>query len=327
MRVMLTGSTGFVGSEVLRELQRRGHQVIAFVRQPKKLDDKGLQPERVVCGDLADTDGIERALADAEAVIHVAGCIAERYRGEFEDTNVHGTRNLCMSARRSGAELPLVHISSVAAVGPSVAGAVLDEHTPCNPISRYGRSKMASESVIGDGHRPAPAVVVRPPIVFGPGDPATLPIFQMARWGIAPLVGSADKPVSLCYNPDLARGIVDSLEFAKTHHGAETFCFTTTEQPRVRDLLRAVGECFGKRVRVLPIPAAVARFAALSAEQYARWSGTLSIFNTDKLTELQAPGWRFSGARARHVLGWQPRTSLPQALSQTAEWYRERGWL
>src|SRR5215470_8052471 len=151
MHVLLTGATGFLGSEIARELVRQGHTVRILHRATSRLDAlAGLALDRVV-GDVLDAASVERALGGVDALIHTAGNTSAkpRDRAALYATNVEGTRAvLGAAARRPG--LRVVYTSSIATIGATAQPRVLDEHATWNLAGtghHYVDSKKAAEEV------------------------------------------------------------------------------------------------------------------------------------------------------------------------------------
>ena len=175
MKVLLTGATGFLGSEIARELVRQGHTLRVLARATSKLDGlAGVTHERVV-GDLLDPASIERALEGMDAVIHAAGSTSARQRDHrmLVQVNVDGTRNLLeAAARRPG--LRVVHTSTVGAVGGAPRPVLLDERAKWNLGGlgyHYLDSKRQGEELaLARAREGMNLVVVNPGMIFGPGD-------------------------------------------------------------------------------------------------------------------------------------------------------------
>jgi len=175
MKVLLTGATGFLGSEIARELVRQGHSLRVLVRGTSRLDGlAGLAFDKVV-GDVLDAASIERALDGMDALIHTAGHTGSRPRDKAAvmRTNVEGTRIvMAAAARRPG--LRVVHTSSVVTIGATAKPRVLDEHATWNLAGtgyHYVDSKKAAEEIVLEHARAGlDVVVLNPGMILGPGD-------------------------------------------------------------------------------------------------------------------------------------------------------------
>src|SRR5262249_19743347 len=175
MKVLVTGATGFLGSEVARELARQGHALRVLVRATSKLDGlAGLEYEKVV-GDVLDPASIERALHGVAALIHVAAHTSAPPRGaaQVRAVTVEGTRNV-MAAAAVRRGLRVVYTSSVAAVGATKRPRILDENATWD-VGGMGYAYVdakhdAEEIVLGHARAGMNVVILTPGMILGPGD-------------------------------------------------------------------------------------------------------------------------------------------------------------
>jgi nucleoside-diphosphate-sugar epimerase len=205
VKVALTGATGFVGGHLAEALRARGDDVACLVRSPAKAAALEARGCRLVPGDLGDPSGLERLVAGAEVVYHVAGRIAARNEAELTAANRDGAGRMARAARTAGVGR-FVLVSSLAVTGPTTPGRPLDESGPPRPVTPYGRSKLAGEEVVKAGG--VAFTIVRPPAVYGPGDRELLRVFKLARTGFAPLLGDGRQELSLVHARDLAHALI-----------------------------------------------------------------------------------------------------------------------
>lgn len=324
MRVFVTGGTGFVGIHVVAALRRRGHAVTCLVRDAAKAHTLfGEAMPAVAAGDLADRDALARAVAEADAVVHLAGLTAARSHEELFAVNVEGTRRLVDAVRSAGTAVRrFVHVSSLAAAGPALRGIVPAGDEAAHPVSDYGRSKLAGEAPVRT--LGLPWTIVRPPAVYGPHDREFLRLFRIARRGIAPMFGDGAQPLSLVYAPDLAEAVVACLE----HAAPNGVYYPAHPTPTTaRALVERMGDALGVRVRVLPLPRALVRPLFTLTGTAAKLAGRATLLSADKANEILADAWLCSPAALTAATGWHAATDLAAGLAATAEWYREAGWL
>jgi len=172
MQVVVTGATGHVGANLTRALVARGDRVRVLVRRGERgLED--VDCERVT-GDVRDPEGIDKLVAGAEVVYHLAAKISlEADDPEVDQINVGGVRHITESCRKHGVRR-LVHFSSIHAFSTEPAAEVLDERRPLIEDPRqppYDRSKAAGQRVVLDAVKKGlDAVIVHPAAVLGPHD-------------------------------------------------------------------------------------------------------------------------------------------------------------
>jgi nucleoside-diphosphate-sugar epimerase len=337
MRVLITGATGFVGSHLVdilaspdsanravSPLSGEGLEVRALVRPTSDLTHLRKLAAETIVGDLRDRDHLKVAARGADVVLHLAALTRARSEEEFRAVNEEGTRCLLNAARESGSCRRFIYISSLAAAGPAIDGRpVTAEDTP-HPLTAYGRSKLAGENACLDAATDLEVVILRPPAVYGPRDRDLLGFFRLARLGIRPVPTGPVRKIQMVHALDLARAMVASLAASGArgvYHVAEPLEYGWEE---IMDLMaRAVGK---QGVKV-PLPSSLLRAAGITSGALGRLLDKPQIFDGDKVRELLAPGWLCETDRARTDLGFTAEIGLANGLSQTAEWYRDNGWL
>lgn len=323
MNMLVTGGTGFVGRHLVESLLADGrHRVHVLVRDPGKQRTSTLpDAAQQVQGDLF---ACEPLPADIEAVFHLAAVTKARNAAEFTRVNVDGTRALMEKLQRLPKLQRVVLLSSLAAAGPNRGPDALSEEMPAAPISRYGLSKQAQEEVVASC-APAPYVILRAPIVFGPGDMDMLDAFRVIRRGIVPLLGRKERRYSVIYVKDLTRAMIAAATGPCRN---EIFYAANPDAIEWRGFMRQAAFLMGKgRAKNVVIPEALGRVLAEFSELRIHALGKKAIFNRDKFREMRYSAWVCSAAKIETMLHYQPRFPLAAALAETIAWYRERGYL
>ena len=320
--VLVTGGTGFVGSHLIEVLLRRGDRVRALVRSPAKAQALGFEGVEWIPGDLSDPAALHRATRGVAVIYQVAGLVAVQNEAAGMAVNRDGTARLLEAASDTGARFVL--LSSLAAAGPSVPGRPLTGDEPPAPVTAYGRSKLAAETVVRQGS--LPWVILRPPAVYGPRDREMLRVFSgISRLGLAPVFGRGDQQLSLVYGPDLAEAIAVAGNSAEA--AGKTFCPAHPEVVSTTELVRKIGEAAGRTVRVLRIPVPVGRVILNLTGSVAGLTGRATVLNRDKGNEFFAPAWTCDPTALERSTGWRARHDLKSGAAATLEWYRKSGWL
>jgi nucleoside-diphosphate-sugar epimerase len=301
--VAVTGATGFIGTELCRELLRADYRVRALVRprSAQKSLPTGVEP---ILGELDDDAGIGRLLDGAAAVIHCAGAVRGAGRATFVQTNAASVETMVRAAERSGTRR-FIMISSLAASQPA--------------LSPYAESKRAGEVALLARATGLECLILRPPAVYGPGDREMLPLFRLMRSGFAPELTSAGARFSLIYITDLVHAIVAALT-CRAAQSIEPIFELHDGHPDGYTLAELIAE-FEKtgtsRVRRIPVPAVALDFAAAANLRLARTFGYAPMFTPWKLRELRHPRWVCDNAAFSALSGWQPETGFPRGLSLT----------
>ena len=319
--ILLTGATGFVGSNLCRVLEERGLEYLALVRSTQKALERGIPAERQLLGDL--TGALPRLPPGITHVVHLAGLLHALEPRQMALVNEGGTERLLQLVREQAPSARLVHVSSLAAAGPSVDGS-LSALPPerCQPVSRYGESKLAAERVVAASG--VPFVTLRPGIVYGPWDTDVLALFRSCAKGIALLAGPEHR-YSLVHVADLARAVLTALE--RSDFGGQWLPVGHEEALADAAWMRLMGQAVGRRVRVVRMPLFAAAATAEVAEIWGGMRGKAPIFGRDKYREMRAGSWICDPEPARAQLGFRCETGHLEGHEATARWYRERGWL
>jgi nucleoside-diphosphate-sugar epimerase len=329
VRVLLTGATGFIGLNLAEKLLARGHRVRALVRASSRtggLESLGVELAR---GDVTRPDALPAAVDGCDLVIHLAGLVKAIGREEYFRVNALGTRGLAKACAGARPRPRLVLLSSLAAAGPAAPGRPRREEDPPAPVSLYGESKLAAEREVQALAGRVEAVIVRPPIVYGPGDKELLPaLFRMARLGVVLKAGLGDKRYSLIHVEDLCDAILAAAERGKPvglegHEG--TYFVSDGAEHAWEDVARAALDALGARGRVVAVPEAVSWLLAAGSTVASGLTGVPAMLSFDKMNEIRQAAWTCAVDRARRELGFAPRYALAEGMRQSADWFRARG--
>jgi dihydroflavonol-4-reductase len=323
MSLVVTGATGFIGMRLVEKLCAAGLDVRCLVRRTSRTAALEALGVRIFVADLRDGSGLDRALDGASGVIHVAGEIRSWTSGGYFETNTRGTRVLTEAAGRAGVRR-FILVSSVAAAGPSAPGRELTEDLEPRPVGAYGKSKLAAEQALASCGNGLDWSIIRPSIVYGPRDRQVLPLFRLAAWGVVPYTSPARARLSFVHVDDLVDLIIAASKRAAP--GAVYFC-SDGGSYLWEDLIRAIGEVLGRRVRPIRIPPLCLWPPAACMELLRPFRARPPVFCLQKLLEASQSGWVCSPERARLDLGYEPRLKLQEGIRDTVEWYRAAGWL
>jgi len=329
VKVLVTGSNGFVGSHLVRQLLREGYQVRALLRTTSdtRLIKEELPDVEVAYGELRAPESLLEVARGVDAVVHCAAKTKAKTLKEYYQANARGALNLVEACNSCAGELVrLVLVSSVAVTGPGPASRpAVEERTP-RPISHYGRSKALGERWVRLRSR-VPFTIVRPAAVYGPGDSSGfLMVFDAVRRGWMPLIDGGLARTSLIYVADLARGILAALRsdaaVGQTYHLAHPR--PCSQRQLQENIARAMGVMRPRRVF---FPHLLLYPICLLSELRASLTGQVSMVNLQKIPELVAPGWVCSARKASDELGFTAGTPLSAGVRETLRWYVDNGWL
>jgi len=307
----VTGVTGFIGGHLAGELARRGWRLRVLARSMPRLHGMAGPPVEVVQGSLSDERALRDLVEGADAIVHLAGAIKGRNRTDFMRVNAEGTAALAAAWRADAPEARFIHLSSMAAREPG--------------LSHYAASKHAAEQrlrAIGAG---ADWCILRPAVVYGPGDRETLRIFRAASAPVQPMLNGSDARLTLIHVTDLVRAMAALLAA-----GQPSGCHEVTDARHDGyswdELARAAASALGRVARPLQVPNSVIRALGLVGDA-AALVGMAGMLTSQKAREILHRDWRSDQASQPPASQWQPEITLDQGFAEAVAWYRAAGWL
>lgn len=336
MQAFVTGGTSFVGRHIVERLVKMGDDVTCLVSPDADIEPLEAMGVTLRLGTLADPSTFADLCRTADIVYHLEGVDQAADVQAMRRINVGGVARVADACAAADAPPTLLLLSSLAAAGPSDAEIPLVESEPPRPVSDYGRSKLDGEQAARARAGRVPITVIRPPLVFGEHDRETFELFRIAErgWSLAP--GLSTQRLSLVYVADLAQLVVTAAEKGERLPGPDEpasagqgiYYAGDDHRPSFADLAQLIGEALGREtVRVVPTPMPIALGIAAISEAYGRLRGQPAALTIDRAREATAGSWMCSSAKARNTLGMKWRIPLSRRLRETAEWYRQAGWL
>ena len=320
VRVFVTGATGFIGGEVVRQLRERGDEVVCLVRSPEKAAKLTELGCTLIEGDLGDAEAIRKGMEGCDAAIHAAamyevGIPASQHPAMWE-ANVAGTERVLTAAREAG--LPkLVYVSTVGVFG-NTHHKVVDEsyeHPGREFTSYYEETKLEAHRIakraIADG---LPAILVQPGGVYGPGDTSQVAdLLEQFLAGKLPLLPFPELGICLTHVEDIAAGILLALDKGKI---GETYVLSGPVTT-MRDAIEVVAGLSGRKAPKRAMPVVLMKAMTPIGPLVGKLMG-----QPPNLRELisSADGVTFwaTHEKATRELGYAPR-GMEEGMRQTLE--------
>jgi len=327
MTILLTGATGFVGSALTQHLLTQGYTLTAAVRRPTDTLPNTIQ--QIPIGELLPDTDWTPSLKHVDTVIHLAARVhvmhdtATNPLAAFRTTNTAATLNLARQAAAAGVRR-FIYLSSIKVNGehttagkPFTADDTLTSLAPCGRgaggegflLDPYALSKYEAEQALRELAQQTgiEVVIIRPPLVYGPGVKANF--LSMMRWlhkGIPLPLGSIHNQRSLVALPNL----IDLITTCIDHPAAanQTFLVSDGEDLSTTELLQRLSKAIGKPARLLPIP------------QMLLETG-LTLLGKRAIAQRLCGSLQLDISKTRDLLGWTPPVSVDAALHQTAQTY------
>lgn len=317
-RYFVTGATGFLGGELVKQLIGRGHQVAALVRSPEKAALLSILGVDLHIGDITDRDTLRAPMQGVDGVFHTAAWyeIGVRESAALADRiNVQGTRNVLETAREAGVQ-KVVYTSTVGVFGDTGGRLVDESYYASGPfLTEYDRSKWRAHyevalPLIGQG---LPLVIVMPGAIYGPGDTSGIhaTLVQLLRGRLL----ATPRGVQFCwgYIEDTARGLRQAMDAGRA---GESYLLTGPVHT-FEEAFALAARIAGKRQPLLHPRPIVMRAAAAAVGQLERWD-IQSPVAAETLRLMAGTTWIGSSAKAEKELGFTVRP-LEEGLRHTIE--------
>jgi nucleoside-diphosphate-sugar epimerase len=329
MNVLVTGGGGFLGSAIVGRLVNRGDRVRSLSRgHYPALDLLGVEQVR---GDIVDPDAVDRAMAGCELVFHVAAKagIWGRYR-DYHRANVAGTANVLAACRRLEVRR-FVYTSSPSVVfdGRDMEG--VDESIPYPPYyeAHYPKTKaLAERLVLGANGASVATVVLRPHLIWGPGDNHLVPrILARARAGRLRRIGRASKLIDSVYIDNAADAHLLAADRLAPHSvvAGRVYFISQGEPLPLWDLVNRILAAAGLGPVTRSIPYGIAYGAGWALELvYALFGRQEEPPMTRFLARELATAHWFDLTAARRELDYHPAISIEEGLRRLAGWLKEK---
>jgi len=311
MKVLVTGATGFVGTTLCRALAAAGCAVRRAVRAAGATNPA---EDTIAVGELGPQTMWSRALDGVDAVVHLVARThvmrdaAPDPLAEYRRVNVFATAALARAAAAAGVRR-LIFVSSIKVNGEQTAGAPFTEADAPRPQDAYGLSKWEAEQMLSQiaGTGGLEGVVLRPPLLYGPGVKGNfLALLRAIDRGIPLPVASVQNRRSLLNVDDFADAIILCLRHPAA--AGRTYLVADRDSVSTPDLIRSIAAALGKPARLVPVPPALLRFGAAlfgKSDAVARLLGSLVV----------------DSGKIQRELDWQPRYGMVQGLAATARWF------
>ncbi|MCX6799112.1 MAG: NAD-dependent epimerase/dehydratase family protein, partial [Candidatus Diapherotrites archaeon] len=286
MKILVTGSSGFVGSRLVKELRALSYKVVEF--------------DAALGNDVADAAQCKKAVQGIDAVYHLAAVLDEHSK-LLQRVNVQGTQNLLEAAAQAHCK-QFIFLSTVG-VHAGVKGKV-KEGSPVMPRTAYEKSKADAEKAVQEAQEMLPVTVLRAALVFGPNQ-YWQEIVRLARKGY-PIIGGGKQQWQTIFIDDL----VDAMLFVLLSNDCmgETFIVAEREQHSLRDLYAEIQRQLGITAKIKTVPVFLARMLVLAN----RLRGKKSIVTPEHIDRLARERNYDTGKIA--ALGWKSKTSMREAV-------------
>jgi nucleoside-diphosphate-sugar epimerase len=328
LNILVTGATGFIGRQLVPTLLQKGYTVSCLARSTSRRPDNFTDSVHWVLGDLLDKQSLVEACGGVDAVVHLGGAIKASDAKMFFSINVDGTRNILEALVQAGnPHARFIYFSSQAALGPAPTPKPLTEESKSHPVSAYGQSKFQAEQIVQEYNKQLCCVILRPSVVYGPGDRESLAFFKIAKYHINPIIGFKPKYIDIIHVEDLVQIVLSVLK--EDIKSGEIFNINDGQNGgySVNAVVRHAAEALKTWTAPVYIPLPVLKIAAILSGTLSKISGRSAMFNSDKYREIAAQYWLFCSEKVSATLGYTPKYNIENGFLTTALWYKKHKWL
>ena len=322
MKVFVTGATGYIGTELIRELLKMGHEIVGMFRDERKIRIPDHPNLSWVHADLFDMGQLKQCMKGCDALYHLAA-YARAWSAEtevFYNINVQGTKNLLTAAEAVGIKI-FIFTSTAGVLGPSGNHLGNESQTKTDRyFTEYERTKAIAEKLVMEYEKPGMhTLVLLPSRLYGPGllnesNTVTRLIKQYmdGTWRFLP--GTGKRIGNYVYVRDVIQGHIQALQFKGS---GERFILGGTNI-NYRDFFNTVGKLSGKKRWLIPVPS----FLILVFSYVLLWTAKMMKYNppiTPGWARKYLHDWKLCSQKAVDLLGYTI-TPLENGLAETIDW-------
>ena len=328
-KILITGSSGFVGSHLVEEALERNLDVHAGVR--KTSSRRYLQDKRIHFFEMnfADKNDLKEKLnaAKFDYIIHNAGVVSVPKLQDYFTVNYNYVKSFIEALNEINC-IPekFIYMSSLAAYGPANSSDLSDflkEEDQPTPINTYGKSKLKSEQFIKSQNN-LPFIIFRPTAVYGPREKEILTFFKLINKNIEGYIGNKKQHLTFIYVKDLAKTILDAT---LSRVSKKSYFISDGKYYSQTDLGKYSKQFLNKKTFRFHVPVSLVRSIAWLLEQPAKLTGNYPALNLEKVHILESINWKCDLTELKSDLNFQPQYDLEKGLEETLKWYKEEGWL
>jgi nucleoside-diphosphate-sugar epimerase len=313
IRVLVTGSSGFIGSYLVKELIKREWEVNVLIRESTDTTWLSNQKLNFKQGDYSRVESLKLAVSDMDYIFHLGAIINAQQWETFYDVNALGTKNLLTACACSNPGLKkFIFVSSIAASGPSIKGKLKTEVDQCLPTSLYGKSKWAAEKFVHEYMDLFPAVIIRPSNVLGFGQKELTTMIKLVKKRIFPQLGNGDKQTSICFVEDVVAGLIVAAESEKST--GKTYFITDNNQYSWRELINEIAQNLKVTPYVFKVPYPILYLIGLISDLVAQVLRTSPLVSRSDMVSTRKLYWLFSNEKIKRELGFVTRVDFREGI-------------
>jgi nucleoside-diphosphate-sugar epimerase len=328
MKILVTGTTGFIGSFIVSESIKRGYDTYAGIRKTSSLQYLPENVQKVVLS-LGDKEHLKTELTGLgrfDCIIHNAGVTKCNNKTDFDTVNYGYTRNFVEALIESNT-VPgkFLFVSSMAAFGPGDPDTLVPvrlSDAP-RPDTLYGISKLKAEEFIMS-QAGFPYLIVRPTGVYGPREKDYFVFLKTVNNRLEPAMGTKKQYLTFIYVTDLVHAMFLALESA---HLQKAWFVSDGKVYDNREYAAIVKKHLNRWALYLPVPLFLVKAVSYTLDTVCGWFGVSPTLNKDKYKIMRATNWKCEAEPLQRDLGFKAEYDLDKGIEASVQWYRAEKWL
>lgn len=329
MNILITGSSGFIGKNLIVELKNRfgDIKISCLIRNDKSaIGDKYIKYFKINYLDINSLLN-SPAFDQVDFIYHLAGVTKSHNKKGFWEGNVFPIKNILEVIYKKNITLKrFVLVSSQTSSGYSKdKNHYKLEDESDNPIELYGKSKLEAEIILKNYDKNIPYTIIRPSAVYGPWDVDFYNIFKMTKLGLNIYAGNRKQIVSIVYVKDLVNAIIDSSLSNKTINEKYFIC---DDKPKSwEEIQETIFKIAGKNKVSVTIPYTILSFLSYFGSLYSTVTNKSLLLNRNKIKLSKPNYWLCSNQKAKEHFNFSCNYSFDEAIKETYKWYKQNNWL
>ncbi len=328
-KILITGSSGFIGSFLVEYALDHQYEVYAGVRASSSRQFLSNKEIKLFTMDFSDQGKLSEILKQGpqfDYVVHNAGITKTSKKEEYSLVNFQYTKNFINALIEAG-KVPekFVLVSSLTSFGPGNPDTLEDikDSDKPGPITAYGKSKLEAETYL-KGLKDFPYLIFRPTAVYGPREKDLYLYFKIINRNLETYIGKPIPYLTFIYVKDLVRAIFTGIE---SSHVNKSYFVTDGNVYSGKTLAEIVKKHLNKKTLLLTVPLPVVRSIASVLEFFYGFAGKTPILNYEKINELSVVSWKCDVTPLKNDLNFTAEYNLERGLYEAIEWYKREKWL
>jgi len=329
-KILVTGSTGFVGGHLVRMLHQKGYKVRCLARPQSDTSKFRDLDVEIVQGNIFDIKTVHRITNNVDVIFHLIGggnvsTITRRGLVRLRHLNVFSLKNILEAVKKKPID-KIIHFSSISAMGVQ-KNVTLTEKSPCKPKIPHEIAKRESEEMAIKYFKKykTPVVILRPSQIYGPEDIKSeiLLLVRLVKRHIFPFIGGGDFYMPLVYVTDVVNCAINAMLFGEP---GETYIVSDERSYTLKEIIKEIANNIPVKYPGFYVPTKMAKLLIFPVEKLCKYVGVeppFTIYRIDSITSN-----RFvSINKAKEKLFYKPIVNLQTGMQRTITWYKSKGFL